>query len=225
MRIPKSDLVIETYHLWYRLMLADAGKDGKILEIGSGAGFIKQLNEKVITSDIMPGHNMVIDARVLPFKRDELQAIVASHVFHHIPNPYSFFGEAERCIKNGGVISLIEVAHTPLARFLFKNFHHEPYDDKRLTWIMLPKWNTETSNQAQSWIMFVRDRKQFEQAFPFKVEAIELLPWFAYLIGGGVTRKQRCPRFLEPLIFWLDKKLTWLNPLCALHWHIRLRKV
>jgi len=42
-----------------------------------------------------------------------LRAIVMTDVLHHIPNVESFFAEAARCVRPGGVIVMIEPWLTP----------------------------------------------------------------------------------------------------------------
>ena len=53
------------------------------------------------------------------------------------------------------------------------------------------------SNQALSWMVFVRDRDRFEKLFPgLVIEEFAFTPWLAYLISGGVTMRDLIPRFL-----------------------------
>ena len=81
------------------------------------------------------------------------------------------------------------------------------------------------SNQALSWMVFVRDRKRFETLFPgLQVETFDFTPWFAYLISGGVTMRDLIPHFMVPLLLGVERLLSPLRPLLALHWHIRIRR-
>ena len=81
------------------------------------------------------------------------------------------------------------------------------------------------SNQALSWMVFSRDRAQFEKLFPdLKIEAAEFLPWLAYLLSGGVTMRHLIPSFFNRPIQGLEYLLSPLSPALTLHWHIRLRK-
>ncbi len=126
-------LIKRCYDDWYRRLLTDVGSapaQGTILELGSGGSYLKSLEPAVVTSDVAPNiAEQVIDGRRLPFPDQALRALLMTHVFHHIPDVDAFFDEAQRALVPGGVISMIEVAHTPFARFIFKNFHHEPYED------------------------------------------------------------------------------------------------
>jgi len=132
---------------------------GAVVELGSGGSYLKELEPTVITSDVSAGiAEQVIDARSLPFADQSIRALLLTHVFHHIPDVDAFFREAQRTLVPGGVISMIEVAHTPFAKFFFRNFHHEPYDDTRGDWRFEQGDSMMDSNQALSWIVFVRDR-------------------------------------------------------------------
>jgi ubiquinone/menaquinone biosynthesis C-methylase UbiE len=60
------------------------------------------------------------DARKLPLPDRSVRALVLTHVLHHVPDLEAFFGEAQRVLVPGGVITMIEVAHTPFARFFLQ---------------------------------------------------------------------------------------------------------
>src|SRR5580765_6056702 len=222
-------LLKRCYDDWYARLLADirsVPNRGHIVELGSGGSYLKELEPATITSDVVEGvADQVIDARQLPFPDNSVQALVLTHVLHHIPDLEAFFREARRVLVPGGVITMIEVAHTPFARFFFKNFHHEPYLDDRREWAFGQQDSMMDSNQALSWMVFVRDRQQFEAKFPtLRVEHTAFTPWFTYLISGGVTMRDIIPHFLTGLLFGMEWLLTPLRPLFALHWHLRLRK-
>jgi SAM-dependent methyltransferase len=229
--IRSRPLTRRTYELWYGKMLADAASvaagGGRILEIGSGAGFARTIDPSIITSDIVPGNSdMVVDARHLPFDDGSLRAIMLTHVFHHVPDVTSFLNEALRTLVNGGVITMIEVAHTPFSRFLFGKLHPEDYDSSVTGWALNPDRPCGGANQALSWVVFRRDRERFQKEFPgLSLECIELLPWLGYLLSGGVTRRNLVPNAMVGPIAALENALSVANPLFALHWHIRVRKV
>ncbi len=230
--IQERPLMREVYGLWYQKLLADERsvpgdpEKGDLLELGSGGSYLKQLCPRLITSDVEEGvAERAIDARELPFEDASLRAIFITHVFHHIPDVDRFLREAQRTLVPGGVISMIEVPHTPFARFFFDHFHPEPYDDR------MPGWSFESSdammdaNQALSWIVFVRDRVRFGRECPkLELELMGWLPWFSYVLSGGVTRRNLVPGFLVPGVRLADRLLSPLDPLMALHWHVRVRK-
>jgi SAM-dependent methyltransferase len=227
--ILQRPLLKHCYNHWYDRLLRDtnsAPSVGTLLELGSGGSLLKEHEPRFITSDVVPDvAEQVIDARELPFPDKSLQAIALTHVLHHIPEVEKFFHEAVRTLIPGGVITMIEVAHTPFARFFFDKFHPEPYDDTPDTWDFTQRHSMMDSNQALSWMIFVRDKKRFQSEFPeLEIEEISYTPWLTYLLSGGVTKKYLIPRWLNPFIYLAEKICTPLRPLLALHWHIRVRR-
>lgn len=227
--IEERPLLKSCYDNWYARLLADARSaplGGQLLELGSGGSCLKDLEPSFITSDVIPDvADQVIDARKLPFPDSSLSAIALTHVLHHIPNLDLFFMEAERTLQPGGVITMIDVAHTPFARFFFDRFHPEPYDDSQTKWAFDQSDSMMDSNQALSWMVFVRDRARFEEKFPkLRIETLEFTPWLSYLLSGGVTKRGLIPKPLATMILGLEKLVSPLDPLFALHWHIRVRR-
>jgi len=227
--IEERPLLKRCYDDWYARLISDVRSvptQGLLLELGSGGSCLKNVEPAFITSDVVPGvAERMIDACELPFPDESLQAIALTHVLHHIPDLERFFLEAQRTLLPGGVITMIEVAHTPFARFFFQNFHPEPYEDARQEWAFNQQDSMMDSNQALSWMVFVRDRKRFEKLFPeLIIEEFSFTPWFTYLISGGVTKRDLIPRLLIPPLLAAEWLFTPLRPLFALHWHIRIRR-
>jgi SAM-dependent methyltransferase len=222
-------LLKRCYDDWYARLLRDAKsapQAGVILELGSGGSYLKDLEPSIITSDVAANvADRVIDARDLPFAGNSVRALLLTHVFHHIPDVDVFLREAERVLVQDGVISMIEVAHTPFARFFFKNFHHEPYRDDCRDWAFAQNDSMMDSNQALSWMVFVRDRLEFEKRHPgWKIETLALMPWFTYFVSGGVTIRDLVPNFLNGMLVSVEHLLKPFAPVFSLHWHICLRK-
>ena len=222
-------LMKRCYDDWYARLLADIRSvpgPGALVELGSGGSYLKMLEPEIITSDVSPGiAEQVIDARQLPFPDASIRALLLTHVFHHIPDVDAFLREAERTLVPGGVISMIDVAHTPFARFFFRNFHHEPYDDRLAEWRFEQGDSMMDSNQALTWMVFVRDRARFESRYPgLQIECLDLMPWFTYFVSGGVTMRYIIPGLLDWPLIGIEWLIGPLSPLLALSWHIRIRK-
>ena len=229
MLIHERPLLKRAYDDWYKRLLHDAGSvqsPGVMVELGSGGSYLKELCPGLVTSDVVPGvAERVIDARQLPFGNESVRALLLTHVFHHIPDAEAFFREVQRCLVPGGVVSMIEVTHTPFARFFFSNFHHEPYDDTPTKWAFAQHDSMMDSNQALSWIVFARDRDKFERQYPqLKIEQMDLMPWFTYFMSGGVTMRYLIPQWMNPALIGIENLLTPFASLFSLYWHIRIRK-
>ncbi|HEY5999688.1 MAG TPA: class I SAM-dependent methyltransferase [bacterium] len=229
--IAGKPLVRRCYDLWYRRLLEDAdsvpGAGGLIVELGSGLSYIKRLRPEVVTTDVVAGAaDLVADGRALPFGDGTVRALLLTHVFHHIPDVGRFLTEARRVLAPGGVIGMVEETHTPFARFFFGRIHPEPYDDRAARWEFPAGDPLGAANQALSWIVFFRDAARFREGWPdLALERREYLPWLGYLLSGGVNLRSLVPRPLAPAFGALDALLRPCDRLCAIHWHLRLRKV
>lgn len=226
--IKKKKCLYDIYCESYELMV-NSGKRflepsaTKELELGSGGGFMKELYPNVITSDIMDADNadMVVDAQNLPFKDGELGVIYAMHVLHHIPDVTKFFREAERTLCVGGGIVLIEPYWGPLASFLYRNVHPEPFDKKIKEW-KLPEISDggamSRSNQALSYLLLKRDREKFDTMFPdFEVVYDKPFNCLRYIATGGVWLKPKLPNFMFDLLKHIEKFCAPLMYLIGIH--------
>jgi SAM-dependent methyltransferase len=201
-------------------------KGGLLVEIGSGGGFAKEFMPELITTDILPLENVdqVADAQALPWDDESVSGIFMQSVLHHVPNPRQFFSEALRVLKPGGRVFMLEPYHGPLASLIRKNLHHEPYDEKAIDWALPPGGPLSMSNVVMPWIIFCRDRKQFEQEFPeFEIQT-SLHTILSYFITGGITYRSLVPAAFMPALFMAEKALSPLNPLLAYFLDIELTK-
>jgi hypothetical protein len=93
--ILKKNIVLrKVYKEWYTIMLQEIPNcSGSILELGTGPGFLKVMENRLITSEIqwIPGIDVVLNGQALPFANESLHAIVMTNVVHYIPNVKVFF--------------------------------------------------------------------------------------------------------------------------------------
>ncbi len=208
--ILKKPFLKRLYSDWYLIFIIKSKeiKNGKYLEIGSGGGFLKDVFPEVITSDILtlPNVDLIFTAEEIPFKENELASIVMLNVFHHIPKPHLFLKEAQRTLIKGGKIIMTEPANSSLARFIYKRFHHEPFDEKGQREIKAGN-PLSNSNQALPYIYFERDLDLFKKDFPsLKINSINYHSPFSYIISGGVSRSAMLPFFMYNFV----KGIEWL---------------
>jgi SAM-dependent methyltransferase len=208
-------------------MLSSATKKPRILEIGSGGGFIKDIFPDIITSDVKKLSNvdMVIDAETLPFEDESVDKIFAVHVIHHIPDIEKFIKEALRVLKPDGGIVCIEPYWSPVARLLYKKLHPEPFDEKMRSWTFSSNGPMTGSNQALSYILLKRDKVLFDSSFPeLKVIRLKKFGFIRYFCTGGIWLKQKLPDFCFPILKFAEIILTPLMPLLAIHHCFILKK-
>lgn len=200
------------YVEWYRLIAGAApASGGPLLEIGSGGGFLGSVLPGVVTSDVLQlsGLDAVLNATALPFRGGSLRGIVMTNVLHHLSDVRHFFAEAARSIRPGGALVMVEPWVTPWSRWVYQSLHHEPFDTAARTWGVTPGKPLSEANGALPWIVFERDRDQFARDFPqLRVESIQPIMPFLYLLSGGVSLRALAPGWTFP--FW-RKVDQWLN--------------
>jgi len=200
---------------------------GSIVELGSGAGFIKEIIPDAITSDIIkgPGIDKVFSAEKIPCKNSSVSAFVMFDVLHHIKDPEKALKEMQRCLKVGGKIIMIEPFLTLWGKFISKYIHPEYYNPSA-GWELKGKGRLSGVNSALPWIIFVRDREIFERKFPkLKIERITPHTPIRYLVSGGLTELQFLPTFSYPLVLFLERLLAPGNKFLGMFAKIVLKKV
>lgn len=181
--------------------------EGKIVELGSGAGFAKELIPDVITTDVREGESidMYLDATQMPFEADSLKGIFAINVFHHLNDPESFFSEISRTMAKGGVCIIIEPHKGFLSKFVHSRIHTDEFFDMNQQ-----DWKNKAisgplsgANQALSDIVFRRDQEKFNTLFGSKLNLSHggyVKNQFRFLLSGGVNYRQIIPsRFVNIL--------------------------
>jgi SAM-dependent methyltransferase len=188
------------YLSWYRRILPvlPPGGSRRVLELGSGAGFLEKALPGVITSDVLllPDVDLIARGEALPFASGSLDGIILVDVFHHIPMPRRFLSEAARGLRTGGVLAMIEPWRTPWSSFIYRFFHPEPFDPGARNWEFPSTGPLSGANGALPWIVFERDRAIFEREFPgLRVASVQLHTPFLYLLSGGFSLPALVPNF------------------------------
>ena len=187
----------KVYLEWYDLILeALPERPGRVLELGSGAAFLKDLLPSLVTSEVVAweGVSLVADARALPFSPAGLRAIVMTNVFHHIGDARAFLREAARAIRPGGVVAMVEPWVTPWSRFVYGRLHAEPFLPEARDWEFRADGPLSDANGALPWIVFERDRPIFHDEFPeWRVESVRPLMPLRYLLSGGMSMRSLMP--------------------------------
>ena len=192
------------YAKWYASIAAALPGyiEGPVLELGSGGGFLGEFIPGLITSELfqVPGVDLVADGQRLPFQDRALRAIVMLDVLHHLPKVNRFFEEAQRCVKPGGVVVMVEPWVTPWSKIVYRYLHQEPFRPHAAGWHFPAGGPLSQANSALPWIVFHRDALLFKHRFPrLLIEEIDLNGVFGYLLTGGVSFRSFLPEWIHGL--------------------------
>ena len=202
--------------------------DGVVLEIGSGAGFLKDFIPRAVTTEILklPTVDVILDAQKLPLKRNCLCAIAMVDAFHHLADVRLFFREASRCLRPGGVIVMVEPWITWWSYLVYRYLHHEPLNMQSGDWTIPGSGPLSDANTALPWIVFKRDRLIFEHDFPeWRVEKVVLDYPFTYLASGGLSYRGLLPESLFGASRQVERVSQPLMGLLAMFAKITLQRV
>ncbi|MCB0667255.1 MAG: class I SAM-dependent methyltransferase, partial [Saprospiraceae bacterium] len=145
------------YREWYQTLFLEVPDlcNKKIVELGSGGGFLKELAPSVITSDYLDlqSNDLSFSALDMPFGNEEIDALFMIDTFHHIPEAKKFLSESHRVLRSGGKLIMIEPANSTWGRFIYKNFHHEPFQPEG-DWTISDNGPLSGANGALPWIVF-----------------------------------------------------------------------
>ncbi|PJE64600.1 MAG: hypothetical protein COU90_02050 [Candidatus Ryanbacteria bacterium CG10_big_fil_rev_8_21_14_0_10_43_42] len=219
--------IYEDFYKEQKEKIPAIGKQPVIVELGSGSGFIKDIIPNTITSDVLelPGIDMQFSALQMPFASSSVDVFLMLNTFHHIPDAEAFLHEMERCLKKGGRIIMIEPANTLWARFIYKNFHPEPFDPSA-GWRFHSKGPLLSANGALPWIVFLRDRARFDKEYKsFRIVALRMHTPFRYLVSGGVSMRGLLPLFLYPVVKGVEYLLMPLSGYIGMFITIEVEKI
>jgi SAM-dependent methyltransferase len=197
--------------------LAAECRPGTTIEIGGGGGNLKQRLTNAISTDIQsaPWLDCVADAQRLPFAPACASNIVMVDVLHHLEFPVVFFREAERVLRPGGRVIMVEPAITWGSTLFYRLLHHEPVRTSAKVLIdgsPDPHRDPYDSNQAIPTLLATRDRELFHRLFPtLRIGRVEWFALAAYpfsggfrpwsLVSAGIARRMlRIERTIEPAV-------------------------
>lgn len=216
------------YEEWYGRLAASLPEGTEpVLELGSGAGFLDDFVPGVVRSEVFytAGVAAVLDGLALPFAEGSLRGVVMTNVLHHLPRPAQLCAEAARCVRPGGVLSMIEPWVTPWSRLVFTRLHHEPFLPESPEWEPPPGRPLTRANGALPWILFARDRERFEREVRgWRVRRIEPMMPLRYLLSGGISLRGLAPAASYGLWTGLERMLAPLSGRLAMFAHVVLER-
>ncbi|MCM2313758.1 MAG: methyltransferase domain-containing protein [Thermoanaerobaculia bacterium] len=226
--IRENTFLSQIYDDWYgRIVASIPSGPGGVVELGSGAGFLRERLPGLITTETfhLDGMSLIVDGRRMPFTDGALKAVAMTNVLHHIPEVRQFFTEVTRVVRPGGVVSMIEPWVSDWSRFIYARLHHEPFDPTADSWEFASVGPLSSANGALPWIIFGRDRIQFEQEFR-EWHVVRITPFMplAYLLSGGVSMRQLMPAWSYRAVRGFETALTPVMSHLAMFAHVVMVK-
>jgi SAM-dependent methyltransferase len=210
--------------------LIDPSLTGKIVELGSGIGNIRDVIPGVIRTDLFPNPwiDQVENAYALSFVAGEVSHLILFDVFHHLRHPRTALQECRRVLQSGGRVIVFEPYVSALGRLVYGPLHHEPIGfDQPIT----PDAPAAFSPGADDYYAAQGNatRVFWQGAHPeildgWEVIARERIGAWPYAMTGGYSKPQLYPTALYPLLTIIDKAAAMLAPLSALRALVVLRK-
>lgn len=206
-----------------------------IVEIGSGAGLIKEFipNAKIECTDVEkhPWLDKQVDALDPPYPDKSIDVLIVNEVIHHLESPIKFFKQAYRILKKDGYLLINDVHTSLIMRFLLRSLSHEGYsydinifDENEKTCIGTDPW---TANNAVTEIL-MKDKKLFQEKTNFTVLQYHKVEFLIFLVSGGVVTKTptiQLPEIILRIIHRIDQCLIRIFPnIFALSSKIVLKK-
>jgi len=213
-KIKKNAFLEEIYIDFYTRILREVPRQEfpRLLELGSGGGFLRELAPHLITSECtaVPGVDRVVDACKLAshFGSEELDAICALSVFHHLPDAAAFLRQAQRVLRKGGRIVLVEPWFTPIGQWFYRTIHNEPAVNDPDFWGVVGDGRIAAANTRLPTSVFRDSDARFAREFPdLRIVKREPFHKWLYLFSGGLRLNTRVPRSLARKLVRLDQAL------------------
>jgi len=204
----KKEILREIYRQWYRLIVENM-IGGRSLEIGGGGGHFKEFFPKIISSDytFCDWLDLSLDAHNLPFAGGGLGNIVMIDILHHLASPPLFFHEAQRTLKKGGRLILLEPFVSPLSYIIYNYFHQERVDFRQEVFDSpLHEKDPFDGNLAIPSLIFSKRSDRFRAAFPgLKIIEKKYLSFITYPLSGGFDHGSLIPASSIRLFSILEK--------------------
>lgn len=208
----------------------DPALTGKIVELGSGIGNIRDVIPGVVRTDLFPNPwiDQVENAYALSFRDEELSHLILFDVFHHLRHPRTALQECRRVLQRRGRVILFEPYVSLVGRVVYGPLHHEPIGfgdpiQPTAPATFAPGRDPYYAAQGNATRVFWRG------AYPeilegWDVIARERIGAWPYALTGGYSKPQLYPTAWYGLLSVLDRAAEILPSLSALRALVVLRK-
>jgi SAM-dependent methyltransferase len=227
----KKPILHTIYDEFYSIIAKNINRsiDGKIVEIGSGAGNLKKYVPNCICTDAFnnPWIDQVENAYELSFKDNEVSNIILFDVWHHLEYPTSALDEFKRVLKKQGRIIIFEPCISLLGWIVYGIFHPEDvgWFRKINTNNNIIDLNNLSYYAAQgNASRFFLQKKYNNHLAGFSITGIAKIPAIAYVLSGGYSKKQMFSDRYYPKIKKIESFVKGMPSLFATRLSIVLEK-
>jgi SAM-dependent methyltransferase len=199
-----------------------AGVAGLNVECGAGIGALARVIPGCLLTDLYhtPWCDRIENVYQFSFATASIDNLVLFDVFHHLQYPNAFFSEAQRVLRPGGRILMIEPAMGALPRLIYQSFHSEPLAGKaKIDWsipaadkLAQPDYYAA---QANAWRVFWEKNHVFANDHSWKWIKIDAFACFSYFATGGFSGPQLLPTCAYRLLRKLDQYADQIPALFA----------
>jgi len=207
----------------------DPSIPGKIVELGSGIGNIRDVIPACVRTDLFPNPwlDQVENAYDLTFADGEVSHLILFDVFHHLEHPRTALDECQRVLAPGGRVIIFDPYVSLIGRLVYGPLHHEPIGFERSIVSSAPasfdpKQHAYYAAQGNATRVFWQgDAPDILDGWD--VIARERVGAWAYALTGGYSKPQLYPAAMYPLMRGIDSIAEWMPQLLALRALIVLR--
>ena len=219
------------YAEWFERITQQLSRaEGPTIELGCGIGAYKAFRAETVATDVVatPWTDAVVDAQRLPYPDSSVANLVLIDVLHHLPRPGRFLAEAERALRPGGRVVMVEPYCSPISTPLYRIFHSErtdlrvdPFGEREQS-----DRDPFESNQALPTLIFWRHLERFRALHPrLEVVRRERFALIAYPLSGGFSGRQLVPHRLLAVLRLAERVSRPLAPLAAFRCLVTLEKL
>lgn len=229
----KKKLLQKIYYGFYELIKKnlDYSVEGKIVELGSGIGKIKDVIPNCITTDIFdnPWVDRVENAYKLSFDDKSVSNLILFDVFHHLEFPGNAFTEFSRVLNDNGRIIIFDPSLSALGLLSYGLLHHEPIGiTKEISLFTKNGQKAEESEyyaaQGNAYRIFQNTKKYESLIENWDIISYRKYSSISYLLSGGYSKPQLYPAALYNFMKMIDSVCDILPVLYATRLLAVLRK-